>query len=112
MALENNVNTATGTFAAAGTVSTAINLAPFCPCGILTDANWTAESISLLGSIDGTNFFPVVGAAGALFSGNLAASSYLSFDPSPLRGLCAIKIVSAVAQTNNTTLTVTSVPVI
>jgi hypothetical protein len=112
MALENNVNANPAVILAGQTTTPEIGLAPFCLCGILSDANWTAEGISLLQSLDDVVFTPVVTAAGANPLGNLTASTFMTLDPGLFRGVRAIKVVSSVAQTNTTTLTIVSVPVI
>jgi hypothetical protein len=105
MPLVNNKLQVQAVISASGTLSTEGDIAPYKLVGIATDANWTASLVSLLSSLDGVNFLPVQGAAGALNYGTLAASSIMVLDPATLRFPGAIKVVSATTQTNTTTLT-------
>ncbi len=105
MALVNNKLTVSVVISAGGTLSTEGDMAPFLLCGIVADAHWTPATVALQTSIDGVDFLPVQGASGALSLGTLATSSVMVLDPSQFRALNSIKVVSAVDQTNATTLT-------
>ena len=111
MAQSNERITTTAAIAAGASLSAEVDIAPFRLTGLLTDANWTAATISLLCSTDGTTFQPVQVAGGALTIASVPASTFVALDPSQFRGLVAIKVqsgsVAAPAnQVNATTVTI------
>ena len=110
MPLVSNQSLFPASISAGGSLTGLVGIAPYTLVGIVTDANWTAQAISLKTSIDGTTVLPLQNQAASLSFGTLAASTFMALDPTTLKGVQMIEVQSGAAgsgvnQTNNTTLT-------
>lgn len=75
--------------------------------GIQTPAGWLAGTLSLLASLDGgATFAPVMLIGGAWVTASVpAGEQFVAIDPTPLRGIVQLQLLSSVAQTGNPLIT-------
>jgi hypothetical protein len=66
-------------------------------CGILMPAAFTGTALTFLASVDGTNFFPIYNANGAL-SYSVAQGQYVAINPQDFYGVQYLKIQSGSAE--------------
>jgi hypothetical protein len=75
--------------------------------GLYMPAGWDAAALTILGSIDGTTFFPVFDSAGTEISFNVASSRFINFGttfPNSLRffrlrsGVIALPVTQTVTR--------------
>ena len=90
------------------------DLVGYSTMGIITASTWTSATMSIQGSVDNVNFFPIhmwTGTTAFNSGGAVAASQMHIFDGLILRGIPYIRFVSGtfstrVNQTNTTILTI------
>jgi hypothetical protein len=99
------------TFAAAATTSSILTLpgTEMQLVGLVFPSSWTAETLTIQGSVDGQNFYNIFSASqatpGALSYSAFAASQILALRRDDFNSVAYVQLTSGAAQTNAVTIT-------
>lgn len=100
------------TIADSGTVSGAVKLfddydnAPESLVGIICAAGFATANLTFQASVDGTNYYTMYNAAGAVVTVfSAAASEWIALDPADFAGVPYLKVVSSATQSGGDVLT-------